>query len=117
MISFSIFVAGWLLRIVSYITLGEFFMFKVGVKNNHELIESGPYKYLVHPSYTGGIIATIGIFMYFRVYYIMSIIIMILSLYGCHERCIIEEDIMREKFGDKYDNYLKKRWRIFPYIL
>lgn len=34
-------------------TLGEFFTFEVVIRKNHQLITTGPYKYLMHPSYTG----------------------------------------------------------------
>ena len=113
---FFMFVVGWLLRLVSYFTLGEFFMFKIGVKKNHELIEHGPYKYLIHPSYTGGIIMSISFSLYVQMYYLLSAIFVIISLYGCYKRILIEENIMREKFGRKYDDYIKNRWRLFPYI-
>lgn len=34
-------------------TLGEYFTFQVMIREDHKLISHGPYKYLMHPSYTG----------------------------------------------------------------
>lgn len=43
-----------LLRLWSMHTLGKtYFTFVVTIRQNHELITSGPYRLLMHPSYTG----------------------------------------------------------------
>ncbi|ORZ28032.1 Isoprenylcysteine carboxyl methyltransferase family-domain-containing protein [Lobosporangium transversale] len=49
-------VLGYALRKWSFITLNEFFTFQLTIRPGHKLITHGPYKYLRHPSYTGGII-------------------------------------------------------------
>ncbi|KAJ3073416.1 hypothetical protein HK102_006011 [Quaeritorhiza haematococci] len=47
--------AGCALRLWAFQTLGRLFTFQVGIRNNHKLIKTGPYKYLRHPSYTGSL--------------------------------------------------------------
>src|SRR5690606_32655506 len=53
-------IGGAVFRIWCFHTLGQFFTFQVGIRKNHALIGTGPYRYLVHPSYTGTIFNTIG---------------------------------------------------------
>ncbi|KAJ7183767.1 hypothetical protein C8R46DRAFT_1027419 [Mycena filopes] len=45
-------IAGCLLRVRCYSTLGEFFSFRVGISDAHVLITHGPYSVVRHPSYT-----------------------------------------------------------------
>ena len=40
--------------------LGKFFTFDVAILDGHTLIESGPYRYIRHPSYTGALVALVG---------------------------------------------------------
>jgi protein-S-isoprenylcysteine O-methyltransferase Ste14 len=40
------------LRIWSMRTLGHFFTFEVTIRRRHSLITTGPYRWLMHPSYT-----------------------------------------------------------------
>ena len=55
--------AGTLLRALCYRHLGRFFTFDLAVKNGHQLITTGPYSFVRHPSYTGAITFFIGSIM------------------------------------------------------
>ena len=55
-----LFVAGLLLRWWAIIVLGRFFTVDVSIAEGHELIESGPYRFIRHPSYTGALLAFLG---------------------------------------------------------
>lgn len=50
-----IFIFGMYMRIISIITLGEFWSFKVEKRKNHKIITDGIYKYIKHPAYIGNI--------------------------------------------------------------
>jgi protein-S-isoprenylcysteine O-methyltransferase Ste14 len=52
--------SGCLLRLWSYSALGRFFTYQISVRSHHELIGSGPYAWLLHPSYTGLWLAMLG---------------------------------------------------------
>lgn len=56
---------GCLLRLWAYVTLGRYFTYQVGIRDNHELVTSGPYSALIHPSYTGLWLACLGGVSYF----------------------------------------------------
>ncbi|SPO38694.1 uncharacterized protein PSFLO_04173 [Pseudozyma flocculosa] len=42
---------GWL-RLRCYRELGRFFTFAIGIRKEHKVIQTGPYRYVRHPSYT-----------------------------------------------------------------
>jgi protein-S-isoprenylcysteine O-methyltransferase len=52
---------GIALRAWSVATLGPFFTTAVEVQSNHRIIDSGPYRWLRHPSYTGALLTVIGV--------------------------------------------------------
>jgi len=59
----TISILGSLLRWWSFITLGKFFTYNVGIRKEHKLITHGPYRLLIHPSYTGFFASYAGLFI------------------------------------------------------
>ncbi|KAF8164862.1 hypothetical protein B0H34DRAFT_686959, partial [Crassisporium funariophilum] len=56
-------ILGALIRRSCYRTLGRMFTFELSVRKNHQLVTSGPYSVVRHPSYTGGVMALLGALM------------------------------------------------------
>jgi len=56
-----LFVGGLLLRWWAIITLGRFFTVDVTIEKDHELVERGPFRMVRHPSYTGVLLAFVGL--------------------------------------------------------
>ncbi|KAL0961343.1 hypothetical protein HGRIS_006299 [Hohenbuehelia grisea] len=52
---------GALLRLKCYSTLGPLFTFELGILHDHKLVQSGPYAFVRHPSYTGMIMTILGV--------------------------------------------------------
>ncbi|KAI8998637.1 hypothetical protein BD414DRAFT_475636 [Trametes punicea] len=52
--------AGGLLRVSCYRALGRFFKWQSAVEEDHELVTTGPYAVVRHPSYTALLFLTIG---------------------------------------------------------
>ncbi len=53
-------IGGTAFRIWAIRTLGGYFTATVSIQDGHELIATGPYRYMRHPSYLGAYIAMIG---------------------------------------------------------
>jgi protein-S-isoprenylcysteine O-methyltransferase Ste14 len=103
------------LRMWSYYSLGQYFTATLGIKKDHELIQNGPYQYLVHPSYTGqGVFMMMGL-LFFRAYY-LSIVFLIYISYTYRKNMLAEESMLMNKFGDTYVKYLSTRYRLLPFI-
>lgn len=115
----SIAFCGFNLRLWSFLTLGDMFTFTIGLRENHTLVQKGPYQYLVHPSYTGQVLHMFAsLFFLLNNYYAITIygILFILTVYDIRIRMRIEERTMFSKFGDSYLIYIKNRYRLIPYI-
>ena len=55
--------AGALLRRKCYQILGDLFTFELALRENRRLVTSGPYAFVRHPSYTGGLLCVVGTLM------------------------------------------------------
>nr|GAT45991.1 predicted protein [Mycena chlorophos] len=61
----SLIAIGALLRLWCYRELGRQFTFEIGLLKDHELITTGPYRLVRHPSYTGALLAYTGLLVYY----------------------------------------------------
>ena len=55
---------GSLLRLWAMQALGNFFTFEVTIRRKHRLITTGPYRWLMHPSYTGLVLSIPGLMFF-----------------------------------------------------
>ncbi|QAA31070.1 methyltransferase family protein [Clostridium manihotivorum] len=108
-------IAGILLRAYSIWTLRKFFTFNVQVNSNQKIVQTGPYKLIRHPAYSGSILTLIGISFCFRSFIGILISLIIVSLiYGY--RISIEENALIESFKTSYIEYIKNTKKIVPFI-
>lgn len=118
---------GGLLRNWCFRTLGRFFTFDLAILKEHRLVTSGPYAYVRHPSYTGGIMMCIGIIIQlygsqsylsgcgiltssywpFRVCAFLPGFLAFITATGMVYRCKTEDQMLLSKFGIKWDDYRK----------
>jgi protein-S-isoprenylcysteine O-methyltransferase Ste14 len=131
----SITLGTWI-RLMTYRHLGRFFRFEASIQKDHELVVSGPYSIVRHPSYTGVILIFCGLFpwhlskgswiiesgmwntmlgkllvvMYFGVLNILGSFFLLTRM--------SKEDIeLRHQFGKKWDDWAKRvPYSIFPGI-
>jgi len=93
------------------LTLGEYFAPDIVVKSDKKLIQKGLYKKIRHPSYTGEIIAFLGLAIVFQ-HIPASIYISVLPTLAFVYRAFVEEQKLVQEFGDEFIEY-KKRTRMF----
>jgi len=94
------FIAIWARR-----TLGGNWSGTVTIKENHELVRSGPYRYVRHPIYAGLLLMAFASAIYsgsVESFYIAAIV---LGLFVYQSR--IEERWMLEQFGGEYREYMR----------
>lgn len=108
-------VAGIVFRALSVKTLGKHFTATVQIKEDHQLITSGPYSVVRHPSYLGAWIAIIGCAVFLH-----SIAGTLLAVFGMfyayYVRISVEEDALVDTFGEKYKAYQKSKARLIPFL-
>lgn len=93
--------------------LGKNWSLLLELKKDHELIMSGPYKYVRHPMYASIYIIHIG-FLILTANWLVGILLLAPFTLLYIVRVRSEEQMMLEKFGKKYQDYMKKSGRLFP---
>jgi protein-S-isoprenylcysteine O-methyltransferase len=111
----SLFVLGLALRWYSIIHLGRFFTTNVAIAKDHYLIDSGPYRFIRHPSYTGSMVAVLGFTLSFA-NWASLLIIFIPSCAATLWRIHIEEEALLGALGEQYHGYMQRTKRLIPLI-
>jgi len=86
----------------------------VATRTSHQLVTSGPYRWMRHPLYSMGMIAYIGFALLSANWFIglMAIIVFMILII----RVAQEEAHLIEKFGNDYRNYMKRTGAFLPRI-
>jgi protein-S-isoprenylcysteine O-methyltransferase Ste14 len=110
-----LFLAGLILRWWAIITLGRFFTVDVTIEKDHELVERGPFCIVRHPSYTGVLLAFVGLGLSFRNWAALLVILIPIGAAFIH-RMNVEEDALSYALGARYADYMKRTKRLLPFI-
>lgn len=105
--------AGVSFRLWAVRTLGRFFRVIVTTQDDHRLIDTGPYRRLSNPSYTGALITMAGIGLAMGNWASLAGILLFAAL-GFAWRIRVEEDSLRARFGAEFDAYRRARWALIP---
>jgi len=109
-----LYVAGGALRIWPVFVLGRRFSGLVAIQPGHELVTEGIYGVIRHPSYLGMIILMLGWALAFRS--VPGVILAALIIPSLLARIRSEESLLRTQFGDQYEAYCQRTWRLIPGI-
>ncbi|KZT27486.1 hypothetical protein NEOLEDRAFT_1155160 [Neolentinus lepideus HHB14362 ss-1] len=127
--------AGGFSRYWCYRTLGRHFTFELTIRDGHQLVTSGPYTYVRHPSYTGMFFALAGTFLlHFSagswmtecggaktwfghtcagIWGVNAAFLSFLVIYRTGK----EDEMLRAQFGRKWDEWAERvSYRLVPYI-
>jgi protein-S-isoprenylcysteine O-methyltransferase Ste14 len=95
--------------------LGRFFTVDVTIRQDHQLMQSGFYQYLRHPSYAASLLSFFG-FGFSLNSWLSLAIVFIPVLFSFIHRMNVEEKVLKDQFGEKYIDYMSKTKRIVPFI-
>ena len=115
LIGIIIIFVGIIIRFIAIKQLGRFFTVDVTIRKDHQLIQSGFYKHLRHPSYTGSLLSFLGFGLSLNNWLSLAIVF-IPTLITFIYRMNIEEKVLTEQFGKLYSDYLDKTKRLIPFI-
>jgi protein-S-isoprenylcysteine O-methyltransferase Ste14 len=107
---------GGIIRKYAARTLDQYFTSEVRVRDGQEVVDTGPYRWVRHPSYIGGLLAHTGVGIVLANW--VSIIVIALTLLGAYGyRIHIEERTLQEQLGEPYQAYLERTpYRLVPYL-
>jgi len=92
--------------------LGRNWSARVQLKVDHELIRSGPYRYLRHPIYTGLLAMYVGPTLVTGEW--LAVIGVAIALFAYWRKIGIEEDTLNAAFGAEYEAYRRTTWALVP---
>jgi protein-S-isoprenylcysteine O-methyltransferase Ste14 len=110
-----VFIAGLILRFWAVLTLGRFFKITVSIQEGHRVIRSGPYRLLRHPSYSGVLLALLGLSLALGTW-LGLLAVIVLPLIGVLIRIRVEEAALIDALGSDYVSYAEKTRRLIPGI-
>ena len=95
--------------------LGSNWSGSVTFKENHELIERGPYTYVRHPIYSGALLMLVGATIFWGTMNIF--VVFALCLIGLWYKSRIEEKLLIEHLPAAYAEYKKRTKALIPFVL
>ena len=84
----------------------------VTVKVGHQLVRTGPYRFVRHPIYSGMILASLGTAL--AQTHISGLVAVVLFYVGFKVKSKIEEQTMISTFGAEYSDYSRTTGAILP---
>jgi protein-S-isoprenylcysteine O-methyltransferase Ste14 len=105
--------AGFAFRAWAIRELGRFFTVTVGVTEGHRVVDTGPYRWVRHPSYTGMVVFFLGFGVALDSWLSVAAAVL-LPLAGIVVRIHYEEQLLRRELGQAYADYSKRTSRLLP---
>jgi protein-S-isoprenylcysteine O-methyltransferase Ste14 len=87
---------------------------EVKLRDDHELIQSGPYALVRHPMYGGAFVLTLGLLLLYPMW-----VILVLGgsmIFSLTRRARREERALAERFGEAWGEYRKRTRFLIPFV-
>src|ERR1700722_10190375 len=87
----------------------------VAIAAGHRLIDTGPYRFVRHPSYTGALMAFFGLALCLANWVSLAVMLIPVLLVFLR-RMHVEEDALLQAFGNQYRDYMRRTKRLIPAV-
>lgn len=115
------FTVGWLCALASFAirrraiaALGKFWSLHVEIRENHHFVQSGPFRWIRHPTYFSMILELLGLGLIMNAAYSL-VVVAVCFVPALALRLKLEEAALVEKFGDTYREYQRTTPALLPY--
>ena len=112
----AILACGSLLRRYCFRILGKFFDGAVNIRSDHQVIDFGPYRWVRHPAYTGGMLMFFGIGVALGNWVSVAVLVL-LPVFAYLYRVRVEERALVESLGEPYAAYMRTHKRFIPFVV
>jgi len=101
------------LKYVSAAALGKYWGVHIEIRDNHELVKSGPFKLLRHPGYLSTVFEMLTIPLVANAWYTLA---WVCAGYAVllYARIRLEDNALQMKFGRQFEDYRKNTAALFP---
>lgn len=107
--------AGLLFAVWARVHLGRNWSGRPMIKVGHQLIRTGPYRYVRNPIYTGILIGFIGTVLVLGLW--IAVLAAGVGLVAFLGKIRVEEKLLLEKFGEEYVQYKREVKSLIPFVL
>jgi len=114
LVGLVLFASGIIVLASAMRALGRLYTSYLGIQPEHQLVTTGPYKYIRHPGYLGEIMSMFSVGL--SLSSIVGLALGVVSLGLVLVRIRYEEEMLIENFGNEYRSYMKKTKRLIPLI-
>jgi protein-S-isoprenylcysteine O-methyltransferase len=112
----ALLLAGLVIRWVAIVTLGRHFTVDVAIRPDHALVRRGPYRLVRHPSYTGLLLAFLGLGVFSGS--VLGLVgLMAPITWAVWSRIAIEERALHAALGGAYADYCARTKRLIPGVV
>jgi protein-S-isoprenylcysteine O-methyltransferase Ste14 len=108
----ALYVGGGALRLWPVFVLGRRFSGLVAIQPGHALVTDGIYSVIRNPSYVGLLVLSLGWALAFRSG--VGVLLAALNIPPIVARIRSEEKLLRAHFGEEYEAYRTRTWRLVP---
>jgi protein-S-isoprenylcysteine O-methyltransferase Ste14 len=113
-LGFGLTIAGLAFAIWARVHLGRNWSGAVTIKENHELIRSGPYAEVRHPIYSGILLALLGTVIV--LHNTRWLLVFGLGILALRLKSLREEEFMTQQFGAEYVQYKQRVKALIPFL-
>ncbi len=107
-------IASFKLRWSAIAALGKFWSLHVEIRENHEFVQNGPFRFVRHPTYFSMILELLAFGLICSAWWMLAVI-PFLFVPALILRLRLEEPALIEKFGDAYRDYQRRVPMLLPY--
>jgi protein-S-isoprenylcysteine O-methyltransferase Ste14 len=105
--------AGLVVRIWAIVVLGQSFRTTVEVDAGQRVVDTGPYRWVRHPSYTGILLLMAGLSLVYGNWPALAVLLVLPAGVLIH-RIFVEEAALTEVIGRAYTDYAARTKRLVP---
>lgn len=116
LLALGLLLGGLALRWIAILTLGRLFTVDVAIQADHAVVQTGPYRLVRHPSYTGLLIAFLGVGLSFSSWLSVLALLVPVTL-GIVNRVAKEERALHASLGSAYAAYCARTKRFIPGLI
>jgi protein-S-isoprenylcysteine O-methyltransferase len=114
-VGLAIFIPGALLRWYAIFYLGRYFTVDVRVASDQRVVDTGPYRLIRHPSYTGAFMQFLGFTLCIgNVWSVLVVMVPTLIVFAYRIR--VEERALEQGLGEAYASYRRRTKRLIPFV-
>ena len=108
--------AGAAFRWYAVRVLGKYFTLQVAIQSGQTVVESGPYRWIRHPSYSGSLVSLLGLGLVLS-NWLSLVCVVVFPILGYSYRIWVEEMTLVDALGEPYRDYMKRTKRLIPFII